>query len=148
MRVLVQRQASLRDDGHTTVVTIGGEQLRLTTAQGPDGALSEVAIGWGRHGSGAAGLLECYAAALCTGLDHGVPLADLLRPGLGLRFAPDGRTDDPEIPRAFSAVDYCCRRLAIDWLPYPGRAALGIITPGERARRARPGAGTRHLAGV
>jgi ribonucleoside-diphosphate reductase alpha chain len=129
------------------VVTIGGGQLRLTTVQRPDGALSEVAIGWGRHGS-AAGLLECYAVALCAGLDHGVPLADLLRPGLGLRFAPDGRTDDPEIPSAFSAVDYCCRRLAIDWLPYLERAALGVITPGERARRARPGAGTLHLAGV
>jgi ribonucleoside-diphosphate reductase alpha chain len=90
-----------------------------------------VAISWASHSGD--GLLRAYAAALCVGLDHGVLLADLLRPGLGLRFAPDGRTDDPEIPVAFSPVDYCCRRLAIDGLPYPERAALGVITPAERA---------------
>jgi hypothetical protein len=131
MRLPVQQQALRRQGGQTTVTTIGGERFQLTTSQGTGGALGEVAISWvSRSGDG---LLRAYAAALCAGLDHGVPLADLLRPGLGLRFAPDGRTDDPDIPAAFSPVDYCCRRLAIDWLPYPERAALGVITPAERA---------------
>jgi hypothetical protein len=76
-----------------------------------------VLIGWGKHGSAIAGLMDAYATAISAGLQHGVPLADLLRPGLGLRFAPGGNTDDPEIPRARSAVDYFSRRLAIDWLP-------------------------------
>jgi hypothetical protein len=140
MWVPSQRQTFQRHDGHITVVTIGGEQLRLAAGRRADGALGEVSISWGRHGSTAAGLLEGYAAALSLGLGHGVPVADLLRPGLGLRFAPDGRTDDPEIPRASSAVDYCCRRLAIDWLPYAQRAALGVTTPAEHADHA-PGQG-------
>jgi hypothetical protein len=66
-----------------------------------------------------------------------VPLAELLRPGLGLRFAPDGSTDDPEIPWTYSPVDYCCRRLAIDWLPDPERTALGVLSPAPADRGPR-----------
>jgi hypothetical protein len=142
VRVLARWQAFRRHDGHMTAVTIGGEQLRLFAGQRPDGGLGEIAVSWGRHGSSAAGLLDSYAAALSLGLGNGVPLAELLRPGLGLRFAPDGSTDDPEIPSAHSAVDYCCRRLAIDWLSYPERAGLGVFTPAE----VRPAGGRRDHA--
>jgi ribonucleoside-diphosphate reductase alpha chain len=51
-------------------------------------------------------------------------------------FVPNGHTDDPEIPRVRSAVDYLARRLAIDWLPYSDRAALGVHTLTERVQRA------------
>src|SRR6516165_6135621 len=70
------------------------------------------------------------------GLAHRVPLAELIRPVLDQYFMPNGRTDDPEIPRVWSAVDYIARRLAIDWLPYSERAALGVYTLAERSRRA------------
>jgi hypothetical protein len=134
MRLPAQQEALRRQGGQTTVTTIGREQFQLTASQGTGGALGKVAISWVSHNGD--GPLRAYAAALCAGLDHGVPLAELLRPGLGLRFAPDGRTDDPEIPAASSPVDYCCRRLAIDWLPHPERAALGVTTPAERAHHA------------
>jgi ribonucleoside-diphosphate reductase alpha chain len=65
-----------------------------------------------------------------------VPLTDLIRPGLGLFFVPNGHTDDPEIPRVRSAVDYIARRLAIDWLPYAERAELGVYTLTERVHQA------------
>jgi hypothetical protein len=136
MQTPVQRNLARRHSGHTTTVTIGGERFGLTASERADGTLGEVRIGWGKHGTGTAGLMDAYATALSAGLEHGVPLADLLRPGLGLRFAPDGSTDDPEIPRARSLVDYISRRLAIDWLPYADRAALGVLTVGERAARA------------
>lgn len=112
--------------GHTTTVTIGGERFRLTASGNEDGTLGEITIGWGKHGSGTAGLMDAYATAITAGLHHGVPLADLLRPGLGLGFAPAGNTDDPEIPRVRSVADYLSRRLAIDWLPWPDRVALGV----------------------
>jgi ribonucleoside-diphosphate reductase alpha chain len=48
-------------------------------------------------------------------LRHQVPLGDLVRSALGLRFAPAGRTDDPDIPHARSVADYVARRLAMDW---------------------------------
>jgi ribonucleoside-diphosphate reductase alpha chain len=99
-------------------------------------AASEVFIDWGKHGSSGAGLVSMYATALSMGLQQQVPLSDLIGSGLGQFFVPNGRTDDPEIPRVRSAVDYIARRLAIDWLPYPERAAIGVFTLTERVQQA------------
>jgi hypothetical protein len=126
-----------RCGGCTVMVTIGAERLCLTASPREDGSLGEVFIRWGKYGSSGAGLLDTYAAALSAGLRHRIPLRDLIRPGLGLAFAPSGRTDDPEVPRVRSSIDYVSRRLAIDWLPYPDRAALGVLTPAERGERDR-----------
>jgi ribonucleoside-diphosphate reductase alpha chain len=136
MQVPEQRQLPRRRSGHTTAVTIGGEQLYLTANEGADGALGEVFIRWGKQGSSSAGLLDMYATALSAGLQHQVPLAELIRPALDLSFAPCGHTDDPEIPRARSVVDYLARRLAIDWLSRHERAALGVYSLTERVERA------------
>src|ERR1700678_1731511 len=118
-----QGNTACRRRGYTTSVRIGGERFRLTATERADGGLGEGGIDCGKHGSGIAGLMDAYATAISAGLLHGVPLADLLRPGLGLGFAPGGSTDDPEIPRVRSAVDYFSRRLPIDWL-----AAAGPVT--------------------
>jgi ribonucleoside-diphosphate reductase alpha chain len=115
-------------------VTIAAERFYLTANQRDDGSLGEVFIHWGKHGTSGAGLVNTYAIALSMGLAHRVPLAELLRPGLDQHFMPNGPTDDPEIPTVWSAVDYIARRLAIDWLPYSDRAALGVYTLAERAR--------------
>ena len=136
MVVGVCRRMPRRRSGHTTTVTIGAERFYLTANQRDDGSLGEVFIHWGKHGTSAAGLVSTYAVAVSLGLQHQVPLADLIRPGLDLIFVPNGHTDDPEIPRVRSAVDYIARRLAIDWLPYPERAALGVYTLTERVHRA------------
>jgi hypothetical protein len=131
----VQRYMPRRRSGHTTAVTIGAERFYLTANQRDDGSLGEVFIHWGKHGTSGAGLVSTYAIALSVGLHHRVPLGELIHPGLGQYFMPNGRTDDPEIPRVCSAVDYIARRLAIDWLPYSDRAALGVYTLAERVRR-------------
>ena len=131
----VQEHLSRRRSGHTTAVTIDTERFYLTANQRDDGSLGEIFIQWGKHGTSTAGLVSIYAIALSTGLAHRVPLTELLGPGLGQYFTPNGRTDDPEIPRACSAVDYIARRLAIDWLPYHERAALGVYTLTERVQQ-------------
>jgi ribonucleoside-diphosphate reductase alpha chain len=136
----VQRHMPRRRSGHTTAVTIGAERFYLTANQRDDGSLGEVFIHWGKHGTSSAGLVSTYAIALSVGLQHRVPLGELIRPGLGQYFTPNGRTDDPEIPRVCSAVDYIARRLAIDWLPYSDRAGLGIYTLTERVRCSSSGA--------
>ena len=135
MVVAVRRPMSRRRSGRTTTVTIDTERFWITANQRDDGSLGEVFIHCGKHGSSGAGLAHTYAIVLSLGLEHQVPLADLVRPGLDQFFAPNGRTDDPEIPRVRSAVDYIARRLAIDWLPYPDRAALGVYTLTERVQR-------------
>src|SRR2546430_1305766 len=104
--------------------------------QRDDGGLGEVFIHWGTHGSSAAGRVSSCALALSLGRQHHVPLAELVRRGLDQFFVPNGHTEDPEIPRVRSAVDYIARRLAIDWLPHPERAELGVYTLTERVPRA------------
>jgi hypothetical protein len=136
MVVGARRHMPRRRSGHTTTVIIGSERFYLTANQRDDESLGEVFIHWGKHGTSAAGLVSSYAIALSLGLRHHVPLADLVRSGLDQFFVPNGHTDDPEIPRVRSAVDYMARRLAIDWLPYPERAELGVYTLTERVQRA------------
>jgi len=131
-KAAAQRHMPRRRSGHTTSVTIGGERFYLTANAHQDGSLGEVFIQWGKQGTTGAGLMDIYAVALSVGLQHHVPLADLLVPALDLYCVPNGRTDDPEIPRVRSVIDYIARRLAIDWLPYTERAALGILTITER----------------
>jgi ribonucleoside-diphosphate reductase alpha chain len=126
----------VRAPGYTMTVTIGGERFCLTANQRADGALGEVFIRWGKQGTAGSGLMDSYATALSTGLHLGVPLADLIKHGLGMCYAPNGHTDDPEIPRARSLIDYVSRRLAIDWLPFDERAALGVFTLSERVQQA------------
>jgi hypothetical protein len=134
MVIGVRRYMSRRRSGHTTTVTIDVERFSITANQRDDGSLGEVFIHWGKHGTSGAGLVSMYATALSMGLLHHVPLADLIGPGLDQFFVPNGHTDDPEIPRVRSAVDYIARRLAIDWLPYPDRTALGVYTLTERVQ--------------
>jgi hypothetical protein len=130
--IAVQQHLPKRRVGCTTSVAIGGERFSITANAREDGTLGEVVIRWGKQGSAGAGLVDAFAAALSVGLQHRVPLADVLRQGLDLHFAPHGRTDDPQIPRARSVVDYVARRLAVDWLPYAERARLGVMTFDER----------------
>lgn len=133
----ISKRMPKRRAGHTTSVIIGGEPFSLTANGREDGSLGEVFLRWGKQGTAGAGLMDGYAIALATGLEHRVPLRDLVRQGLDLHFGPNGRTDDPEIPRVRSVADYVARRLAIDWLPLGHRAELEIFTVAERVERAR-----------
>src|SRR5258708_12142417 len=87
-----------RRSGHTTTVTIGAERFCLTANQRDDGSLGEVFIHWGKHGTSAAGLVSSYAIALSLGLQHHVPLAELIRPGLHQSFPPNPPTPTPHTP--------------------------------------------------
>src|SRR5262245_59567588 len=88
-----------RPAGLTTSATIGGERFYLTADGRADGTLGEVFISWGKQGQTSSGLMDIYAVALSVGLQHGVPLLDLVHQGLDLYFVPNGHTDDPDIPR-------------------------------------------------
>jgi len=48
-------------------------------------------------------------------------------------------TDDQDIRMAQSMMDYIFRRLALDYLPFEERAALGLYTAAERARALETG---------
>jgi ribonucleoside-diphosphate reductase alpha chain len=121
-----------RRTGITSSVTIDRERLYLTANGREDGTLGEVFIQWGKQGSSRSGLMDAYAVALSVGLQHGIPLLDLVHQGIDLWFTPNGKTDDPDIPRVRSVADWIARRLALDWLPYEQRAGEGIYSMAER----------------
>ena len=68
-----------------------------------------------------------------------MPLEAFVEKFTNVRFEPAGMTDDPDIRFATSLVDYIFRRLAVEYLPYDKREAIGILTVGERLQPTLPG---------
>jgi ribonucleoside-diphosphate reductase alpha chain len=68
------------------------------------------------------------------GLQYGVPLETYVSKFTNLRFEPAGLTDDADVRMAQSLMDYVFRRLALDYLPFESRQALGIYSAEERQR--------------
>ncbi|GLW67693.1 hypothetical protein Arub01_59360 [Actinomadura rubrobrunea] len=122
----------------TTSVTIASEQIHMTTTARKDGSLGEVIIQWGTYGTTTAGLAHAYAEALTVGLQHGVPLSELVRQGRDLHFVPHGATTDPQISRARSVVDWAVRRLDLDWAPNEQQAPPGTAEQLDQARTRPP----------
>jgi ribonucleoside-diphosphate reductase alpha chain len=58
---------------------------------------------------------------------------------MNLRFEPAGMTDDSDVRMAQSMLDYIFRRLALDYLPFEDRSAMGLYTSSERARALETG---------
>ena len=99
----------------------------------PDDGLGEVFLKLGKQGSTLAGVMDAFSIATSIALQYGVPLEAFVNKFVNMRFEPSGMTDDPDIRMAQSIVDYIFRRLALDYLDYDSREALGIFTAEERA---------------
>src|SRR5439155_14912911 len=96
----------------------------------------------GKQGSTLAGVMDAFSIAISVALQHGVPLETYVQKFTNMRFEPAGLTDDPDIRMAQSILDYIFRRLALDYLPFETRAALGIYTADERTRQLETGSYT------
>src|SRR6266702_1624380 len=107
----------------------------VTVNEFDDDRVGELFLTVAKQGSTLAGLCDALAVSVSLGLQHGVPLRLFVRHLAHTRFAPAGRTDDPQLPTATSLVDYIAQRLALTYLPYEDRAGLGVLTADERVRR-------------
>jgi ribonucleoside-diphosphate reductase alpha chain len=105
----------------------------MTAGAYADGALGEVFLKLGKQGSTLAGVMDAFSIAVSIGLQYGVPLETFVEKFTNLRFEPAGMTDDADIRMAQSMMDYIFRRLALDYLPFEQRAAMGLYTSAERA---------------
>jgi len=123
----------------TVSFAVGGAEGYLTAGSYPDDGLGEVFLKLGKQGSTLAGVMDAFSIAISIALQHGVPLETYVSKFTNMRFEPAGLTDDPDIRMAQSIVDYIFRRLALDYLPFETRAALGIYTADERARQLETG---------
>jgi ribonucleoside-diphosphate reductase alpha chain len=106
----------------------------MTSGSYPDDGLGEIFLKMSKQGSTLAGMMDAFSIAVSIGLQYGVPLDQYVAKFTNMRFEPSGMTDDPDVRMASSVVDYIFRRLALDYLPFDARSALGIHTAEERAR--------------
>jgi ribonucleoside-diphosphate reductase alpha chain len=118
----------------TVSFSVGGAEGYLTAGSYPDDGLGELFLKLGKQGSTLAGVMDAFSIAISIALQHGVPLETYVSKFTNMRFEPAGLTDDPDIRMAQSIVDYIFRRLALDYLPFETRSAMGIHTAEERSR--------------
>jgi ribonucleoside-diphosphate reductase alpha chain len=123
----------------TTSFAVGGAEGYMTTSSYPDGALGELFLKMSKQGSTLAGMMDAFSIAVSIGLQYGVPLEQYVTKFTNMRFEPAGLTDDKDVRMAQSIMDYIFRRLALDYLPYDKRAALGIFSVDERTEQVNNG---------
>ncbi|WP_055584993.1 vitamin B12-dependent ribonucleotide reductase [Peterkaempfera griseoplana] len=125
--------------GITTSFTVGGAEGYMTANSYPDDGLGEVFLKMSKQGSTLAGMMDAFSIAVSVGMQYGVPLETYVSKFTNMRFEPAGLTDDPDVRMAQSIVDYIFRRLALDFLPFETRSALGIHSADERQRHLETG---------
>jgi len=123
----------------TTSFTVGGAEGYMTASRYPDDGLGEIFLKMSKQGSTLAGVMDAFSIAISIGLQYGVPLETYVKKFVNMRFDPAGLTDDADVRMAQSMMDYIFRRLALDYLSYEQRAALGIYTAEERTRYVETG---------
>ncbi|WP_182525843.1 vitamin B12-dependent ribonucleotide reductase [Nocardioides dongkuii] len=123
----------------TTSFTVGGAEGYMTSGAHDDGELGEIFLKLGKQGSTLAGVMDAFSIAVSIGLQYGVPLETYVSKFTNLRFEPAGLTDDADVRMAQSIMDYIFRRLALDYLSFEDRSALGIYSAEERQRHLETG---------
>jgi ribonucleoside-diphosphate reductase alpha chain len=83
--------------------------------------------------------MDAFSIAISISLQYGVPLETFVSKFTNMKFEPAGLTDDPDVRMSQSIMDYIFRRLALDYLPFDKRAAMGIYTADERKRQLETG---------
>ncbi|PRX97368.1 vitamin B12-dependent ribonucleotide reductase [Allonocardiopsis opalescens] len=131
----VRRRLPKKRPSQTVSFAVGGAEGYLTAGSYPDDGLGEVFLKLGKQGSTLAGVMDAFSMAISIALQYGVPLDKYVEKFTNMRFEPAGLTDDPDIRMAQSVIDYVFRRLALDYLPYEERAALGILSADERTAK-------------
>lgn len=123
----------------TTSFTVAGAEGYMTSGAHDDASLGEIFLKLGKQGSTLAGVMDAFSIAVSIGLQYGVPLETYVSKFTNLRFEPAGLTDDPDVRMAQSIMDYVFRRLALDYLSFDERSALGIYSAEERQRHLETG---------
>ncbi len=128
----IRRRLPKSRPSRTTSFSVAGAEGYMTAGSYDDGALGELFLKLGKQGSTLAGVMDAFSIAISIALQYGVPLEAFVSKFVNMRFEPAGMTDDADIRISQSIMDYIFRRLALDYLEYDKREALGIFTADER----------------
>ena len=118
----------------TTSFSVGGAEGYMTSGAHEDGSLGEIFMKLGKQGSTLAGMMDAFSIAISISLQYGVPLETFVQKFTNMKFEPAGLTDDADVRMSQSIMDYTFRRLALDYLDFDTRSALGIHSADERQR--------------
>jgi ribonucleoside-diphosphate reductase alpha chain len=92
--------------------SIAGHEGYIHVGLYETGEPGEIFVKMAKEGSTISGLMDSFATAISLALQHGVPVRLLCDKFARTRFEPYGFTENPEIPRASSIMDYLFRYLA------------------------------------
>jgi len=111
------RRMPMRRHGFTQEADVGGHKVVIKTGEYEDGTLGELHIDMYKEGASFRGLMNGFASAITTGLQHGVPLEEFVEAFTFTRFEPAGIVaGDPQIKQATSVLDYVFRVVGNEYL--------------------------------
>ncbi len=120
----------------------------VTVGEYDDGRPGEIFVNVSKQGSTLAGIMDAFAISVSHGLQYGVPMRAFVDAFVGMRFEPQGMTDDPDLRIAQSLMDYLFRKLAVMYLTPEERTELNIHTTDERRQPTLPGVAEAATANV
>jgi hypothetical protein len=87
----------------------------LTIGHYPDGMPGEIFIKIAKEGSAISGMCQAFCRAFSIALQYGLPVEEAVKRFKGMRFEPNGLTNNPDIPEADSIIDYVARFLELHY---------------------------------
>ncbi|HEY2902046.1 MAG TPA: vitamin B12-dependent ribonucleotide reductase, partial [Polyangia bacterium] len=116
--------------------SIAGHEGYIHVGLYETGEPGEIFVKMAKEGSTISGLMDSFATAISLALQHGVPLRLLVDKFSRTRFEPYGYTENPEIPRASSIMDYLFRWLGTKFVKRDAieETAIAAETSTEVAR--------------
>jgi ribonucleoside-diphosphate reductase alpha chain len=109
--------------------SIAGHEGYIHVGLYETGEPGEIFVKMAKEGSTISGLMDSFATAISLALQHGVPLRLIVDKFSRTRFEPYGFTENPDIPRASSIMDYLFRWLGAKFVKREVEATEAEATP-------------------
>ena len=116
-----RRSLNQTRDSLTHKFAIGGHEGYLTIGLYPDGSPGEIFIKISKEGSAISGFCQAFCRAFSLALQYGLTIEESVVRFKGMKFEPNGRTSNPDIPNADSIIDYVARYIEIEFADHPRR---------------------------
>lgn len=124
----IRRELPVKRNAKTYKFEVADTKGYITVGEYDDGTPGELFVSVNKQGSTMRGILDALSIVVSHGLQRGVPLRSFVAALINTNFSPSGMTNDPDIPRATSIVDYIFRKLALEYLPFEDRLELHLAS--------------------
>jgi len=94
---------------------VAGNEGYLTIGLYDDGTPGEIFMKIAKAGSALSGMCQAFCRAFSLAMQYGLSIEDACSRFRGMRFEPNGPTNNPDIPEADSIIDYVARYLELHY---------------------------------